>query len=177
MLIRPLRVEDDAARKRFGSGNDALDAFLQKYAKQNHFRHHVGTTHVAIAEASAPLPIGEILGYVTVSPSSIALPENVRGSLPKYPELPVLLVARLATASAARGAGIGRALLAYAFDLAVELSDKLGCVGVITDPKDDQAVAFYGKLGFVTLDVTPSPGCARPPMFVRVDTIRAARTT
>lgn len=175
MKVRPLRDEDDLARKRFSSSVDVLDDFLRRYAKQNHFRHRVGTTHVAIAEAGEALPVGEILGFVTIAPASIALPADARGSLPKYPELPVLVVARLATASAARGTGVGRALLAYAFDLAIELSDNFGCVGVVTDPKDAEAVAFYSKLGLIVLDAPPRPAAALPPMFLAIGTIRAAR--
>ena len=46
MEIRALREEDDRAA--FRSGDPDLDRFLHRYAGQNQFRHHVGTTYVAV---------------------------------------------------------------------------------------------------------------------------------
>ncbi len=42
MEIRPLREADD--RTTFHSGEPDLDRFFVKYAGQNQFRHHIGTT-------------------------------------------------------------------------------------------------------------------------------------
>ena len=46
MEIRALRESDD--RSQFQSGEADLDRFLRKYAGQNQFRHHIGTTYVAV---------------------------------------------------------------------------------------------------------------------------------
>jgi hypothetical protein len=56
--IRALRPADDRAR--FRSGDPDLDRFFQAYAGQNQFRHHIGTTYVAVEGA-------ELCGCVTVS--------------------------------------------------------------------------------------------------------------
>ena len=45
IVVRPLARTDD--RSGFACGNIELDRFVQRYAGQNHFRHHIGTTHVA----------------------------------------------------------------------------------------------------------------------------------
>ena len=164
--IRRLRPEDD--RSTFRSGNIELDRFFQRYAGQNQFRHHIGTTYVATDG-------GGILGFATVAPSEIAiadLPETRRKRLPQYP-LPVLRLARFATDERARGQGVGSALLRAIFALAHQLSADFGCIGVVVDAKSD-AIGFYERLGFVRLEVDAGHLGERPeptPMFVQLDAI------
>lgn len=81
--VRPLEARDD--RSGFASGDPDLDRFFRKYAGQNQFRHHVGTTYVAVAG-------GAIVGFATVSAASMLvddMPAKLRRCLPHYP-LPVL---------------------------------------------------------------------------------------
>jgi predicted GNAT family N-acyltransferase len=170
MEIRPLAKADD--RSTFRSGDPDLDAFFEKYAGQNQFKHHIGATYVAIEE-------GRICGYVTVAPADIEsddLPAATRRRLPAYP-LPVLRIGRLATDIATRGQGVGKALLRYAFTLAREMRDRYGCVGVLVDAKPG-AVDFYAKYGFVALDVVEGQSDARPQptvMFLPLAEIETAR--
>jgi GNAT superfamily N-acetyltransferase len=164
--IRRLKPEDDRSLLR--SGNIELDRFFQRYAGQNQFRHHIGTTYVAVDD-------GTILGFATVAPSEIAgddVPETYRKRLPRYP-LPVLRLARLATQESARGRGIGAALLRAVFTLAHKMAGELGCVGVVVDAKPD-AVAFYVKLGFLPLESSAGQLGDRPeplPMFLELGAI------
>jgi len=142
--VRPLRPEDD--RSRFRSGNADLDRFFARYAGQNQFRHHIGTTYVA-DDGQA------IVGFVTVSASHIEidqLPVGRRRKLPRYP-LPVLRLARLAVAQSPQGQGIGMELLHAVFYLAHEMAARVGCVGVVVDAKPD-AVRFYGRYGFEAIE-------------------------
>ena len=143
--VRPLRSSDD--RGSFRSGNLDLDRFFHRFAGQNQFRHHVGTTYVALVE-------DEIVGYATVSPGHVSvegLPVTRRRRLPHYP-LPILRLARLAVAEKARRAGVGKALLRAVFLLAHEMADRFGCVGVIVDAKPE-AVEYYRRYGFEPLEV------------------------
>jgi GNAT superfamily N-acetyltransferase len=143
LVVRPLEPSDD--RSAFRSGNIDLDRFFQRYAGQNQFRHHIGTTWVAATEA-------RILGFATISAAHLEvgeLPEALRRKLPAYP-LPVLRLARLAVAEEAKGLGIGRELLRAVFTLAWRMADDFGCVGVVVDAKLD-AVGFYERLGFNAL--------------------------
>jgi len=97
MEIRALRRSDD--RSVFRSGDPDLDRFLQKYAGQNQFRHHLGATYVAVEG-------DHIAGYATVAPGHIEvedLPVARRRRLPRYP-LPILRLARLAVDESFRGA-------------------------------------------------------------------------
>ena len=51
--VRPLRETDNRAT--FRSGDPDLDHFFARYAGQNQFRHHTGTTYVAVeADRTAP---------------------------------------------------------------------------------------------------------------------------
>ncbi len=166
MSFRIRRLEADDDRSGFRSGDIELDRFFLRYAGQNQFRHHIGTTYVAIDEASA------IAGFATVTASEItpdAIASRKRGRRPKYP-LPVLRLARLAVDERAKGKGVGGLLLRSVLVLAQRMADDVGCVGVLVDAKPG-AVAFYEKLGFVRLDVAAGQLGDRPepiPMFLEL---------
>ena len=139
--VRRLRPEDD--RSDFRSGNLDLDRFFQKYAGQNQFRHHIGTTYVAVDG-------GRICGFATVAPSEIdveRLPPSRRKRLPRCP-LPVLRLARLAVDARAQGLGIGSTLLKAVFVLARTMANDYGCAGVVVDAKPE-AIAFFQRYGFI----------------------------
>lgn len=162
--IRKLSPHDD--RSSFRSGDIELDRFFARYAGQNQFRHHIGTTYVGVDDA------GVIVGFATVAPSELS-PETRSSTkhkrLPKYP-LPVLRLARLAVDERAKGKGVGSLLLRATFVLAATMADDLGCIGVVVDAKPN-AVAFYEKLGFMKLDVVAGELGDRPqplPMFLEL---------
>jgi len=162
--VRKLTPEDD--RTRFHSGNEDLDRFFARYAGQSQFRHHIGTTYVAIA------PEGAIAGFARVSASEISpasMPAPKRKRLPKYP-VPVLRLARLAVDDGYEGQGIGSLLLRAVFEIAARMADDMGCIGVVVDAKPE-AVAFYDKLGFIPLEVLAGELGDRPqplPMFLEL---------
>jgi GNAT superfamily N-acetyltransferase len=164
--VRVLKASDD--RSLFRSGNLDLDRFFVRYAGQNQFRHHIGTTYVAVDG-------GVIKGFATISPSNIEierLPASRKRRLPKYP-LPVLRLARLAVDESAHGQGVGSLLLRVVFLLAREMSEKFGCVGVVVDAKPD-AVSFYRQYGFSELEVLEGLLGDRPepvPMFLPLGSI------
>ncbi len=60
--IRLLRPDD--RRDAFHSGDIELDRFFQKFAAQNQFQLHIGTSYVAVLD-------NEIVGFVTLSATSI----------------------------------------------------------------------------------------------------------
>jgi GNAT superfamily N-acetyltransferase len=143
LIVRQLEPSDD--RTGFRSGNIDLDRFFQRYAGQNQFRHHIGTTWVAVCE-------GRVVGFATVSAAQLDvgdLPDVLRRKLPVSPLL-VLRLARLAVAEEAKGRGVGRVLLRAVFALAWRMADELGCIGVVVDAKPD-ALGFYERLGFTAL--------------------------
>jgi len=152
--IRPLRLEDE--RSSFSSGDIELDRFFRNYAGLNQFRLHLGTTYVAVGD-------GTVVGYATVAPGSIAinqLPRPERRRLPAYP-LPILRLARLAVATTHQGRGIGSRLVRFSLELAREMAERFGCIGVVVDAKP-AAVAFYVRLGFAGLVVEAGELPSRP---------------
>lgn len=164
--IRALRVDD--SRDGFRSGDVDLDRFFHKFAGQNQFRLHIGTTYIAVRESG-------ILGFTTVSATSITiqdLPKTVRKRLPKYP-LPALRLARLAVDQSARGQGIGKQLLKAVFGIAHEMSDRTGCVAVVVDAKP-AAIEFYRRYGFEAFEIISGELGDRPaplPMILPLGSI------
>lgn len=146
MIVSVRRLRSSDNRGVFRSGEVELDRFFLRFADQNQFRHHLGTTYVAVDEGNL------IVGFATVSASQIEvkdLPQAKTKRLPNYP-LPVLRLARLATHEDFRGAGIGSVLLRAVFVLAHQMARDYGCVGVIVDAKSE-AVDYYNRFGFFEL--------------------------
>jgi GNAT superfamily N-acetyltransferase len=120
-------------------------------------------------------PSGFIAGFATVSPSEIvaaSLPPGTSKKLPRYP-LPVLRLARLAVDERAKGGGVGGLLLRSVLGLAQQLSEAVGCVGVVVDAKPE-AVRFYERLGFAKLETVAGELGDRPeplPMFLELGRI------
>jgi GNAT superfamily N-acetyltransferase len=162
--VRRLQPSDD--RSGFKSGNAELDRFFTQYAGQNQFRHHIGTTYVAVGEA------GRLEGFVTVTASEIppvALPRAKGRRLPKH-ALPVLRLARLAVDGRAAGRGVGTVLVRSVFAIARQLAESVGCLGIVVDAKP-AAVAFYERLGFIRLEPVGGQLGDRPeplPMFLEL---------
>ena len=169
--IRIRRLEPQEDRSGFRSGNIDLDRFFQRYAGQNQFRHHIGTTYVAVHG-------GQIAGFATVSSGELAaesVAKALRRRLPTYP-LPILRLARLAVDTRFQGHGIGRLLLRAMLELALEMRDRVGCIGVIVDAKP-QAVDFYTGMGFRPMQLISGSLGDRPEpvaMFLPIGEIAAA---
>lgn len=165
--IRALLPTDD--RKTFSSGNIELDRFFIRYAGQNQFKHHIGTTYVA-AENDV------IHGFATVSAASIEienLSKKMKSKLPNYP-LPILRLSRLAVNRSFQGQGIGLSLLKYVLCLALKMSSSVGCIGVVVDAKPE-VVGFYDRYGFFKLNVIKGKLGDRPrptPMFLPLQSIQ-----
>ena len=169
--VRVRRLEHRDDRSGFRSGNIDLDRFFQRYAGQNQFRHHVGTTYVAVQG-------DHITGFVTVSSGEMVaekLAKRLRKRLPAYP-LPILRLARLAVDERFQGHGIGRLLLRAMLELALEMRDRVGCIGVVVDAKPD-AAEFYSTLGFTAVELISGSLGDRPEpiaMFLPIGQIAAA---
>ena len=169
--VRVRRLEHRDDRSGFRSGNIDLDRFFQRYAGQNQFRHHVGTTYVAVQG-------DHITGFVTVSSGEMVaekLTKRLRKRLPAYP-LPILRLARLAVDERFQGHGIGKLLLRAILELALEMRDRVGCIGIVVDAKPD-AVDFYSTLGFTPVELISGSLGDRPEpiaMFLPIGQIAAA---
>jgi predicted GNAT family N-acyltransferase len=143
--IEPLGAQHDRAA--FSCGVEALDAYLHKQVGQD-ARKRVAVPFVATADGKM------IAGYYTLSQYAIeldAVPDEVAKKLPKYPMVPATLLGRLAVSTEFRGQRLGEKLLMDALYRSLRLSEQAASTGVIVDAKDESAVSFYQKYGFLEL--------------------------
>jgi len=132
-------------RKGFDCGVDALNSYLQRFARQDMAR---GLTRVYVLAEGR-----EIVGYYSLSAHSVgrdALPEAVR--IGAYAELPFLLLGRLAVSRPWQGMGYGDALIVHAFATTRATAKAVGILGLIVEAKDKPAAAFYKGFGFCPLE-------------------------
>ena len=167
IIIRSLRESDDRAK--FRSGHVDLDLFFARYAGQNQFKLHIGTTYVAIDDA------GAIAGFVTVAACSVEIvhvPKKLAKRLPSYP-IPALRLARMAVAEGRQRSGVGTLLMKSVFLLAQEQSRRMGCAFVVVDAKSG-AESYYARWGFEALPVEIGELASKPtptPMFLELGAI------
>jgi len=151
-------------RAGFDCGEPELDAFLQRYARQNQDR-GISRSYVA----TRPGDKG-VAGYFTLSSGAVEfadLPEEERRRLPRYP-VPVIHLARLAVDGREAGAGLGEALLAEALRVALRASESVGAFAVEVVAKSEGARSFYGKYGFVSVEDD------RLHLYLAIETVRRA---
>lgn len=134
----------DATHNRtdFDCGEQALNLFLQKFARQQAKR-DFNRTYVACA-------VGEnrVRGYYSISSASIDFLHWPAGlQLPRYP-VPVVRIGRLAVDQREQGTGLGSALLRHALELTLSLAQQIGIHSIVVDAKNEAAVAFYARFGF-----------------------------
>lgn len=144
-MIEPLGGKHHRAA--FSCGVEALDTFLHKQAGQD-ARKRAAVAFVATDDGQT------IAGYYTLSQYAIgldAIPEDVAKRLPKYPMVSATLLGRLAVSSEFRGQGLGQTLLMDALYRSLNSSKQVASAGVIVDAKDDSALGFYRKYGFIEL--------------------------
>lgn len=141
--VEPLSAHHDRAS--FSCGVEALDRYLHQQARQN-VEQRVAAVFILVAVDS-----GEIAGYYTLSAGSVLLtdlPPAVAKRLPRYPQVPVVLLGRLAVARDRQGQGLGEVLLIDALRRALRQSHQVGAMAVVVDAKDDRLRAFYERYGF-----------------------------
>lgn len=139
----PLAKQDRAT---FSSGVAVLDRYLKEQASQD-IRNRVAAVFVLADE-------DRVIGYYTLSATAVnptLLPAELRKRLPRYEQLPAILLRRLAVDERHRGRGLGGFLLIDALRRAFRLHQELGAVAVIVDAKDDSARAFYEHYHFLRL--------------------------
>jgi GNAT superfamily N-acetyltransferase len=130
-------------RTNFDCGEESLDTFLKKFARQNDER-GLGKTFVITEPESS-----EVLGFYTLSSSSV-LSENVPENLPRYP-VPVAHLGRLAVDRKAKGNGLGEVLLIDAFRRVLSIANQFGIYAIEVFALNENAKKFYLKYGFAPL--------------------------
>ena len=142
-------LEKKHERKQFDCGNEELNNYLQRYARQND-KLGINKTFVAI-EPDTPVVVD---GYYTISSSAIdfqSLPEENKRKLPAYP-VPAALIGRLAVDISCQGEGLGTELLVDALLRIVRASSQIGIYVVRVDAIDEKAKQFYLKHEFIPFE-------------------------
>lgn len=137
--IVPLGQQD---RRAFCCGVDALDRYFREQVTQD-VRRRLTNGFVLLDAAEA------VVGYYTFAAAGVpltALPQDLTKRLPRYPSLPAALIGRLAIDRRYQGQGWGSVLVVNAAARAMRADPAI--YALIVDAKDEQAAAFYARLGF-----------------------------
>ncbi|MBI0328350.1 GNAT family N-acetyltransferase [Burkholderia plantarii] len=146
LMVAALGAAHD--RTQFECGTPALDRYLRETVSQDVKRR--------VAACFVMLGRGVVVGYYTLSGTSIALaelPREVTRKLPRYPAIPAVRMGRLAVDGRYRGRGLGGALLVNA--LRRSARSEIPAVALTVDAKDEGAAAFYRHFGFQSLTHDP----------------------
>lgn len=129
------------------------DRYLRQLARQD------ADKRVAAPSVAVSPPDTHVLGYYTLSASVLTLidlPEELARKLPRYPQLPVTLLGRLAVDQSTKGRGLGEHLLLDALHRSLAHADQIAAMAVVVDAKDESAASFYRHYGFIPLQAQPS---------------------
>lgn len=147
--FEPLGKHNRAA---FSCGEEALDRYLHERAGQDQ-RRNVTNCFVLCDRVNQA-----IVGYYTLSAATVIptdLPESLAKKLPRYPNLPVFLVGRLAVDQRYHRQGFGERLLVDALRRARDATSQVAAIGVIVEAKNEDVATFYERYGFVRLTNSP----------------------
>jgi predicted GNAT family N-acyltransferase len=139
-------------RSRFSCGNEKLDVYLQRQASQDAGR------FIAAPFVLVEPPSPKVIAYYALSSSSVELedlPPDVMSKLPRYPQVPVTLLGRLAVDMKQKGRGLGELLLMDALRQSLLGAQKIGAMAVILDAIDEKAKKFYQHFAFIALADQP----------------------
>lgn len=145
---RWLKTNADA----FSCGDDNLDRYLRTHITQD-LRRNVARAFVAVEAAT-----GVLAGYYTLSTASVRLgdlPPDTFKRLPRYPDLPAVLIGRLAIDRRYQGQGLGGALLVDVYRRAKRIYAQAALLGIIVDATDEGARSFYERHQFQRSPVNP----------------------
>lgn len=135
-------------RKNFDCGVADLNAYLARYARQNHVSGGA-KTFVGVR----PMEPARILGFYSISPGAVAftrVPEDMARKLGRY-DVPVFRLGRLAVALSEQGRGLGGDLLLAAGERALAVAREVGGVALTIDAKNEQAARWYRRFGALAL--------------------------
>ena len=126
-----------------------LSAFACRPAEQTNwlrrFSHQsmaTGTTKVFVVTEAGSTVVVAYYAWCLARVTAAAAPSRLRRGAGRYPQ-PVALLARLGVDITHERRGLGAALLQDAFARLLELSDDIGCRGLLVHAESAEARAFY----------------------------------
>lgn len=155
MTVPPWHEEPIAKkhnREAFNCGDDALNDFLRRHARQTH-EQGGAKTFLAVRDDKATL----ILGFYSLSPASVEFsrtPDVVKRRLARH-DVPVFRLGRMAVDKSVQGQGLGGQLLLSAGHRCLRASQEVGGVALVIDAKNGNIAHWYVSYGALPLLDTP----------------------
>lgn len=165
IFVRKLEASDSTDA--FDCGDAAMNEYFHRFAKKNQ-GHMFGVTYVCIC------PPSHVIGFYTIANTNIprsGIPEQLLKGLPKYQDLPAILLGRLAVDKKAQKKKIGELLISHCLDICLHLTKICGARYIITDAYLAME-GFYAKYGFRRIEGSPNPYTVK--MFLDLKVVRAA---
>lgn len=156
-------------RKAFDCGDDDLNTFLLRFARQGHEQNAV-KTFCAIAD---DMP-SRILGFYSITPASVAhdvVPPAMTKGLARH-RIPGFLLARLAVDKTVAGRGLGGQLLLAAALRCIRVTPEVGGVLMIIEAKNERVAQWYA--GFGAEPLADQPLTLVAPLVTFADALRAS---
>jgi len=144
-VCEPLGKQHD--RTQFDCGVRVLNEYLTKYANQDVKRKAAAV--FVMVDRAAPK---RVIGFYTLCATSMeltSLPTELTKRLPRYPEIPAILVGRLARDIDYPSLGV--LLLSDALSRCVRVAKEIAASVIVVDSKGEAATHFYAKFGFISL--------------------------
>lgn len=138
-------------REAFDCGDEALNQFLYRHARQSHERGGA-KTYLAVSDINE-----QVLGYYSLSPASIAYeraPAVIKRGLARY-DVPVFRLGRLAVDLSVQGQGLGGQLLLAAGRRCLLVAAQAGGVALMIDAKNEEVAKWYASYGAIPLFDAP----------------------
>jgi GNAT superfamily N-acetyltransferase len=101
-----------------------------------------GTTRVFVVTTADGVRVVAYYAWCMAQLVGESLPQRLRKGAGRYPQ-PVALLARLGVDGQHEGRGLGAAILQDVFARLLELSDDIGCRGLLVHAESEQARSFY----------------------------------
>lgn len=134
-------------RTEFDCGDEALNNFLQKTARQ-HMDKGLSKTFVLIDEGNS----AEIIAYMTMVVCEVLADDIPHQWKKKYPRrIPAAKLVKLVVTVGQQRKGYGETLLIDAMQKTLCVSNAMGIAGLFVDAKHQQAKAYYHQFGFIAL--------------------------
>lgn len=137
-------LSNDHELREFCSGRSTVDNWLQRSAKRA-VRDGTASVYVLCEEKS-----NRVIAYVALCSQSVPANDVLPGrmGLKNRHPIPALLIAQMGVDRDFQGRGLGIKLLRKSFEIALDVSEKIGIRLILTHALDDLAAAFYRHNGF-----------------------------
>ncbi len=138
-------------RKGFDCGENALNQFLQRTARQ-HIQKGLSRTFVLVDTEQPSV----IIGFFTLTLCEVQVDNLPSRWAKKYPDVvPGVKLARLAVSKEFQKLGIGSILLVESMKRAKVIADNAGVIGLFVDAKSFEVKKYYQRFGFEGTEENP----------------------